>query len=66
MDEIKTIILREIDQIRGIGNIDQADRLKNMWDRQVKTQNKDAYIMFYRSEVLVVLDDVVDNHPLLG
>ena len=66
MDEIKTLVFREISQIRALANTDQADRLQNVWNRDIKTQNKDAHIIFYRTEVLVVLEVVVDNHPLLG
>ena len=58
--------MREIEQIRELGADHQATALLQTWNRKIKTQNKDTYIMFYKTEVIVALDDVVNEHPLLG
>ena len=65
-EQVKNYIMREIDQIRELGADHQADALKETWNRKVRTQTKDAFIMFYKTEVLVALDDVISEHPLLG
>ena len=64
--EIKSIIFGEIEQIRAIGADDIAESLIQTWNRQIKTQKKDAYIMLYKTEVCVAFDETVNNHPVLG
>ena len=66
MREIESLILREIEQIRGLGATDQADRLLHMWETKIKAMRKDAYIVFYQKEVTSTMDDIINSHPLLG
>lgn len=66
MAQIRQLILREIEQIRELGFDEEADRLFSQWEKKIKTQKKDSYIMFYKTEILVMLDDAINNHPLLG
>ena len=58
--------MREIDQLRELGATQQAAALMAAWNKRLRTQTKDWYIVFYKSEVLVALDDVINDHPLLG
>ena len=66
MTEIRALIEREIEQIRSLGCEEEATKLRTEWDRKIKTQKKQALIMFYTREVLLALDEAVNNHPLLG
>ena len=66
MREIESLILREIEQIRGLGATYQADRLLHMWETKIKAMRKDAYIVFYQQEVTSTMDDIINSHPLLG
>ena len=66
MAEIREIVEREIEQIRSLGYEDEATRLRGDWDGKIRTQKKQALIMFYTREVLVALDEAVNSHPLLG
>ena len=43
-----------------------ADHLMDMWKRQIEKQTREAYLMFYKTEVCVALDEILNNHPLLG
>lgn len=64
--QIKDVIIREIEQLRSLGADDVADHLLDMWKRQIEKQTREAYLMFYKTEVCVALDETLNNHPLLG